>query len=81
MHQVLPKRKKGRIHLERLPAYSSELNPVGLVWCPRKRSLKNQQARLSGFHQQEEPTTAVLEQVKQLEENRNWYKHSSIINE
>lgn len=34
--------KPGRVHLERLPAYSPELNPVELVWSQLKRALKNQ---------------------------------------
>jgi len=34
--------RPGRVHLERLPAYSPELNPVELVWSQLKRSLKNQ---------------------------------------
>jgi transposase len=45
------KERPGRIHLERLPAYSPELNPVELVWSQLKRSLKNQQGRLSGIYQ------------------------------
>ena len=34
--------RAGRVHLERLPAYSPELNPVELLWSHLKRSLKNQ---------------------------------------
>lgn len=56
--------KAGRIHLERLPAYSPELNPVELVWSHLKRSLKNQV-----FINLDELTIAVLEQIKRLEEN------------
>lgn len=33
--------RAGRIHLERLPAYSPELNPVELLWSGLKRSLQN----------------------------------------
>lgn len=54
--------KPGRIYLERLPAYSPELNPVELLWSHLKRSLKNQV-----FLTLEELTTAVLEKVKCLE--------------
>lgn len=56
--------KAGRIHLERLPAYSPELNPVELVWSHLKRSLRNQV-----FTTLDELTIAVLEQIKRLEEN------------
>jgi len=35
-------RRPGRVHLERLPAYSPMLNPVELVWSQLKRALKNQ---------------------------------------
>lgn len=35
-------RKAGRVYLERLLAYSPELNPVELLWSALKRSLKNQ---------------------------------------
>ncbi|MFD2572243.1 transposase [Spirosoma soli] len=54
----------GRIHLERLPAYSPELNPVELVWSQLKGSLKNQV-----FTNLDELTEAILKQVKQLEAN------------
>mgnify|MGYP001811230620 FL=1 len=57
--KVFLKDKSGRIHLERLPAYSPELNPVELVWSHLKRSLKNQV-----FSNLEELTTAVLSQIK-----------------
>lgn len=56
------KERPGRIHLERLPAYSPQLNPVELVWSQLKRSLKNQV-----FTNLEELTVAVLDQVKSLE--------------
>ena len=56
--------KAGRIHLERLPAYSPELNPVELVWSYLKRSLKNQV-----FINLGELAIAVLAQIKRLEEN------------
>lgn len=62
--KALLKEKAGRIHLERLPAYSPELNPVELVWSYLKRSLKNQV-----FTNLDELTVAVLEQIKRLEEN------------
>ena len=35
--KTLLKEKPGRVHLERLPAYSPELNPVELVWSHLKR--------------------------------------------
>ncbi|MGM9512430.1 IS630 family transposase [Larkinella sp. GY13] len=56
------KERPGRIHLERLPAYSPQLNPVELVWSQLKRSLKNQV-----FTDLEELTVAVMEQVNCLE--------------
>lgn len=56
------KDRPGRVHLERLPAYSPELNPVELLWSQLKRSLKNQV-----FASLEELTTAVLEQIKLIE--------------
>lgn len=62
--KALLKEKPGRIHLERLPAYSPELNPVELVWSHLKRSLKNQV-----FSNLEELATAVLDQIKRLEAN------------
>ncbi|GAB3162494.1 transposase [Telluribacter humicola] len=55
--------RPGRIHLERLPAYSPELNPVELVWNQLKGSLKNRV-----FTNLEGLTAAILEQVKHLEE-------------
>ncbi|WP_093824243.1 transposase [Spirosoma endophyticum] len=32
MVKAFLKNRSGRIHLERLPAYSPQLNPVELVW-------------------------------------------------
>lgn len=58
------KNRPARIHLERLPAYSPQLNPVELVWSQLKRSLKNQV-----FTSLEELTLAVLDQVKCLEKD------------
>lgn len=58
------KQRPGRIHLERLPAYSPQLNPVELVWSHLKRCLKNQV-----FTDLEDLTEAVLDQVKYLENN------------
>lgn len=59
------KARPGRIHLERLPAYSPELNPVELVWNQIKQRLKNQV-----FLSLEDLTVAVLEQVSRLEKDR-----------
>lgn len=56
--------RAGRVHLERLPAYSPELNPVELVWSQLKSRLKNQV-----FSNLEELTAAILEQVKGLRED------------
>lgn len=56
--------RPGRIHLERLPAYSPELNPVELVWSQLKGNLKNQV-----FTNLDELTVAILEQVKWLGKN------------
>ncbi|MBC3788474.1 transposase [Spirosoma utsteinense] len=56
------KERPGRIHLERLPAYSPQLNPVELVWSQLKRSLKNQV-----FADLEDLTIAVMDRVKCLE--------------
>lgn len=58
------KERSGRIHLERLPAYSPQLNPVELVWSQLKRSLKNQV-----FTDLEGLAVAVLHQVKCLEKH------------
>jgi transposase len=54
-------RKPGRVHLERLPAYSPELNPVELLWSNLKGSLKNQV-----FTTLEQLQVAVLDQLKRL---------------
>lgn len=54
-------RKPGRVHLERLPAYSPELNPVELLWSNLKRSLKNQV-----FTTLEQLQGAILDQLKRL---------------
>lgn len=54
--------KPGRVHLERLPAYSPMLNPVELVWSQLKRALKNQVFTDLGSLQR-----AVLEEVNYLE--------------
>jgi transposase len=54
--------RPGRIHLERLPAYSPELNPVELVWSQLKGNLKNQV-----YTSLDELTVAVLEQAKRFE--------------
>ncbi|MBD2755295.1 transposase [Spirosoma validum] len=62
--KVLLRERPGRIHLERLPAYSPELNPVELVWSHLKGSLKNQV-----FTSLDELTVAILEQAKRLEKN------------
>ncbi|GAB4041886.1 IS630 family transposase (plasmid) [Spirosoma sp. SC4-14] len=53
--------KPGRVHLERLPAYSPELNPVELLWSHLKRSLKNQL-----FTSLEQFQAAVLKQMERL---------------
>lgn len=60
--KTLLRERPGRVHLERLPAYSPELNPVELVWNQLKGSLKNR-----AFISLAELTVAVLEQVKRLE--------------
>lgn len=56
------KEHPGRVHLERLPAYSPQPNPVELVWSQLKRRLKNQV-----FADLEDLTIAVMYQVKCLE--------------
>jgi len=55
--------KSGRIHLERLPAYSPELNPVELLWSHLKRSLKNQV-----FVSLDQLQDALLKQLDQLQD-------------
>ncbi|WP_227687083.1 IS630 family transposase [Spirosoma arboris] len=59
------KERPGRVHLERLPAYSPELNPTELVWNQIKQGLKNRV-----FLSLDDLTVAVLEQVNLLEGNR-----------
>ncbi|WP_394333811.1 transposase [Spirosoma endophyticum] len=54
--------RPGRVHLERLPAYSPMLNPVELVWSQLKRSLKNRV-----FTSLESLQAAVLEEVDYLQ--------------
>ena len=41
--------RPGRVHLERLPGYSPELNPTELVWNQLKQRLKNQRGRPCGI--------------------------------
>ncbi|GAB4020137.1 transposase [Spirosoma koreense] len=62
--KTLLQNKPGRIHLERLPAYSPELKPVELLWSQLKRSLKNQV-----FAHLAELAVAVLEQIELLEKD------------
>ena len=56
--------RAGRVHLERLPAYSPELNPVELLWSHLKRSLKNQV-----FINLDQLAKAVIDQLAQLRAN------------
>ena len=56
--------RPGRIHLERLPAYSPELNPTELVWNQLKQRLKYQV-----FVSLAELTAAVLKQISQFEKD------------
>lgn len=56
------KKRPGRIHLERLPAYSPELNPTELVWNQLKQRLKNRV-----FLSLEDLTATVLEQIRLME--------------
>ncbi|AUD06538.1 transposase [Spirosoma pollinicola] len=42
------KERPGRVHLERLPAYSPELNPTELVWNQLKKSLKESSVCFAG---------------------------------
>lgn len=58
------KERPGRIHLERLPAYSPELNPTELVWNQLKQRLKNQV-----FLSLEDLTVTILEQISLLEKD------------
>jgi len=55
-------KRPGRVHLERLPAYSPELNPVELLWSQLKRSLANQV-----FNNLGQLTEAVLIQLDMLQ--------------
>lgn len=57
-------RKKGRVHLQALPAYSPELNPVELLWSQLKRELKNQV-----FLNMTDLAEAVLAKVEELRKN------------
>lgn len=63
------KTRPDRVHLERLPAYSPELNPVELVWSYLKGRLKNQ-----AFTSLDELTSAVREEVKHLDANHKLIK-------
>jgi hypothetical protein len=56
--------RPGRVHLERLPAYSPELNPTELVWNQLKQRLKNRV-----FVSLAELTAAVLEQIGRFEKD------------
>lgn len=58
--------RPGRVHLERLPAYSPALNPVELVWSQLKRSLKNRV-----FTTLESLQAAVMNEVDYLQADRN----------
>lgn len=60
--KALLKNKPGRIHLERLPAYSPELNPVELLWSQLKGKMKNQV-----FINLEQLTEVVLQQIALIE--------------
>jgi len=57
--------RPGRVHLERLPAYSPMLNPVELVWSQLKRALKNQIFTRLKLRQ-----AAVLKEVNYLQADR-----------
>ena len=57
--------RPGRVHLERLPAYSPMLNPVELIWSQLKRSLKNRV-----FTSLESLQTAVMSEVDFLQADR-----------
>ncbi|MBD2699471.1 transposase, partial [Spirosoma sp. BT702] len=59
------KERPGRVHLERLPPYSPELNPTELVWNHIKQRLKNQV-----YLSLADLTSAVLAQVSLLERDR-----------
>ncbi|MEO6039803.1 MAG: IS630 family transposase [Saprospiraceae bacterium] len=55
----------GKIHLERLPAYSPELNPMELMWAYLKKSMSNQ--IFLNLDQLEE---AVCEELTKIKNNR-----------
>ncbi|MDQ1090504.1 transposase [Siphonobacter sp. SORGH_AS 1065] len=57
--------RANRVHLERLPTYSPELNPTELVWGHLKGSLKSQV-----FGCLKDLTVAILEQIKWLEKEQ-----------
>ena len=57
--------RPGRVHLERLPAYSPMLNPVELVWSQLKRSLKNRV-----FISLESLQAAIMNEVDFLQADR-----------
>ncbi|WP_245860049.1 IS630 family transposase [Spirosoma aerolatum] len=63
------KARPNRVHLERLPAYSPELNPVELIWSYLKGQLKNQV-----FTNLDELTIAIREQIKHLQANHELVK-------
>ncbi|GAA4457728.1 hypothetical protein GCM10023189_28910 [Nibrella saemangeumensis] len=70
--------RPGRVHLERLPAYSPELNPVELVWSHLKRSLKNQVfCKLADLQE------AVEEQIKLMREDpkliRSFFRKKEVV--
>ena len=65
----LLRERPGRIHLERLPAYSPELNPVELVWSQLKGRLKNRV-----FLNLDELTAAILEEINRLEKDASLVK-------
>lgn len=67
--KTLLKDRPGRIHLERLPAYSPELNPVELIWSYLKGCLKNHV-----FINLEELKEAILEQITYLEKDHRLVK-------
>ena len=54
--------RPGRVHLERLPAYSPELNPVELVWSQLKGRMKNM-----AFMNLVQLTETVLQQLRRLQ--------------
>lgn len=57
--------RPGRVHLESLPPYSPELNPVELVWNQLKSKLKNQV-----FLSLQDLAQAVREQLNIFEKER-----------